>query len=768
MAKKLLLLLSFISATATLLSQEITRRDADSMVTALKKAKQGIQRIDLLLNLAQFHIFKPGELAIDFDSATVCIKEAAALNKTVKSPVASGYILFTESFLLNEKGEKDKARKALEQAITFLEAGNNKSYLGRAVYELSNHYSWENTQELVQKTALVKRSVQAFQEAGDLGRKAASLKMLGDLLNLNGDNQQAIEALKLCLLTYDSIGHKPLHGVYSLLARTYTAQTDYKNALDYALLALKTAEADGDNTMQMCQINNDIGLLYNRLKEFELSIRYYKAALDVAIKHDESSSIIVLMTGIAAGYNSLNQPKKALEFLESVPKKHVRPKNDDERIVLMVSYLRTHSGTKEPGRGQKYCDMLMKLVNNPDVAKGTKITAHRTLAGYCRRIKNYEAARFYLSKNKDLARGTAPVPVWVSLDLDVWHRLDAEQGRFREAYEHLKEYKLISDSIFNATKAKQLKQLEVQYETEKKDDSIRSKNSDILVLTQKNQIQQANLKQATIIKNVTIVGIIVAFIIAGLLYRQYTIKQKSNNVITLKNQQITIKNEQLQHLLTEKEWLLKEIHHRVKNNLQIVMSLLNSQSAHINNEPALTAIHDSQHRVHAMSLIHQKLYNTENVSSINMSSYIRELVSYLADSFDTKQRIRFELDIEPLEMDVSQAVPLGLILNEAITNSIKYAFPDKKNGMISISLAATGTNQYLLTISDNGIGIPVHVKNKKSGSLGMSLMQGLTEDLDGRFSIENNNGTAIEISFVSKPAAREIRTATAPFELVAQ
>ena len=163
------------------------------------------------------------------------------------------------------------------------------------------------------------------------------------------------------------------------------------------------------------------------------------------------------------------------------------------------------------------------------------------------------------------------------------------------------------------------------------------------------------------------------------------------------------------------------------------MSLLNSQSAYIENDVALTAIQDSQHRVHAMSLIHQKLYNSENVSSIDMSFYIRELVSYLADSFNTGQRIRFEFGIDPLEMDVSQAVPLGLILNEAITNSIKYAFPDDKEGAIIISLSKTGLHHYLLTISDNGIGMPAHIKNKKSGSLGMSLMAGLSEDLDGAF-----------------------------------
>ena len=178
------------------------------------------------------------------------------------------------------------------------------------------------------------------------------------------------------------------------------------------------------------------------------------------------------------------------------------------------------------------------------------------------------------------------------------------------------------------------------------------------------------------------------------------------------------------------------------------MSLLNSQSAYIDNAPALTAIHDSQHRVHAMSLIHQKLYNSENVSSIDMKFYIRELVSYLAESFNTGQRIRFEYDLEPLEMDVSQAVPLGLILNEAITNAIKYAFPNDRNGTITISLTNTSANNYLLTISDNGIGMPSQPGNRRAGSLGISLMTGLAEDLEGKFTIENDNGTRLKISFV--------------------
>ncbi len=275
--------------------------------------------------------------------------------------------------------------------------------------------------------------------------------------------------------------------------------------------------------------------------------------------------------------------------------------------------------------------------------------------------------------------------------------------------------------------------MQIAYQTEQKDKDFR-------LLEGKQKLTQVELHHSKAIRNWIIAGAGMLLIIAGLFYRQALVRKRNNKIVKTKNGQ-------LQHLVAEKEWLLKEIHHRVKNNLQIVMSLLNSQSAYIDNEPALTAIHDSQHRVHAMSLIHQKLYGSENVSTIDMSSYIRELTSYLGDSFNSGQRIRFELAIEPLEMDVSQAVPLGLILNEAITNSIKYAFPNDRSGVISISLSTTSPNQYLLVISDNGVGMPQQFNSKKAGSLGMSLMEGLSEDLDGRFSIENKNGTTIKISF---------------------
>ncbi|HKO80067.1 MAG TPA: sensor histidine kinase, partial [Chitinophagaceae bacterium] len=526
-------------------------------------------------------------------------------------------------------------------------------------------------------------------------------------------------------------------------------------ALFYMLKALKTAHAVNDSSMQLCQINNMLGVLYLRIDNKEMSVKYLNDALELAKKHRDEYSIFLLAINIAIPYNDLDQPEQALKALASIPESFLQTSGSLQKTLIGIAYLDTYTKLKQYDKARAWCDTVLKSLTNKKMGDQTRYNIYFAAANYYIDTKQYEKARHYLTKNADIWKKMNAENFKIE-DSRLWYKLDSAQRNFRAAFNHLHFYKTKMDSLFSANRVKQLQVLGVEYETAMKEDSIKLKDKDISLLTQKNNLQQANLKQAGLIKNVTIGGIVLAFIIIVLLYRQYRHKQKNNILITQKN-------EQLQHFLTEKEWLLKEIHHRVKNNLQIVMSLLNSQSAYIDNEPALTAIHDSQHRVHAMSLIHQKLYNAENLSSIEMSFYIRELVSYLADSFDTGQRIRFEYDIEPLEIDVSRAVPLGLILNEAITNAIKYAFPDGRDGVISISLAATAQHHYLLSIADNGVGMPSHYNNKKPGSLGMSLIAGLSEDLDGHFSIENNNGTILKISFVHDPGVKRPEIPAASF-----
>lgn len=216
---------------------------------------------------------------------------------------------------------------------------------------------------------------------------------------------------------------------------------------------------------------------------------------------------------------------------------------------------------------------------------------------------------------------------------------------------------------------------------------------------------------------------------------------------------INQKNDSLQNLLLEKdslieekEWLRKEIHHRVKNNLQTVMSLLKSQSAFLKDD-ALRAILDSQHRIYSMSLIHQKLYQSENVSTLDMAIYIPELVNYLRDSFDPKHRIRFVTEIDSIVLNVSQAVPIGIILTEAISNAMKYAFPDGVFGAITVKISKLPSNLILLVVADNGIGLPDGFDTNNKNSLGIRLINGLSKDIEAKLNIESSQGTTVSLEF---------------------
>ena len=208
-------------------------------------------------------------------------------------------------------------------------------------------------------------------------------------------------------------------------------------------------------------------------------------------------------------------------------------------------------------------------------------------------------------------------------------------------------------------------------------------------------------------------------------------------------------------MLNEKEWLLKEIHHRVKNNLHTINGLLDAQLSYLNTKEARMAISDSQHRVQAMSLLHQKLFNSESLSKVQMPEYISELIGYLEHAFSVEQKIQFDADIDKLEFGISHALPIGLILNEAITNAIKYAFGDEQKGVIHVRLKQQPANHFLLHISDTGRGLPEDFNIKRTQSVGMNLMQGLSEDINGVFAINNNHGTEINISFVYDFSAGE-------------
>jgi PAS domain S-box-containing protein len=208
--------------------------------------------------------------------------------------------------------------------------------------------------------------------------------------------------------------------------------------------------------------------------------------------------------------------------------------------------------------------------------------------------------------------------------------------------------------------------------------------------------------------------------------------------------------EQLMNSLKQKETLLKEVHHRIKNNLQVIISILNLQSYYIKDPAALEIFRQSQNRIRSMALIHEKLYKTENLSSINLENYISDIVKYLFSTYSSKDdQIKVEFLMEQIELDSNNAISVGLIVNELVSNCLKYAFPGKTKGTITISASINGELLFF-EVSDNGIGFPDNVNYKDTNSLGLQLVNTLVDQLYGNIKMINSSGTSFRISFPYK------------------
>ena len=207
--------------------------------------------------------------------------------------------------------------------------------------------------------------------------------------------------------------------------------------------------------------------------------------------------------------------------------------------------------------------------------------------------------------------------------------------------------------------------------------------------------------------------------------------------------------EALQASLKEKETLLKEIHHRVKNNLQVMSSLLNMQCQHLDDPTALDALKVSMHRIKTMALIHDKLYRSENLSSIYFPGYASDLAHDLISTYALSKDIVLNLDIDPVSLDIDTAIPLGLIINELVSNALKHAFKGEEAGMITIGLYTENTHATLV-VSDTGAGFPDEVDFMKTESMGMQLVVTLVEQLEGTIELKRNKGTEFTISFGMK------------------
>ncbi|MBC7919976.1 MAG: tetratricopeptide repeat protein [Ferruginibacter sp.] len=316
--------------------------------------------------------------------------------------------------------------------------------------------------------------------------------------------------------------------------------------------------------------------------------------------------------------------------------------------------------------------------------------------------------------------------------------------KYPEAYRHYRTGTMVLDTLAREEREKQVFNLQVQFDSERKGFEIER-------LQQRNQLQEAKAAMQVLIRNGSIAGLLGVSLLLGLLYNRFRLKQRANRELEIKQTEINQRNRQLQNSVEEKDTLLKEIHHRVKNNLQLISSLLSLQQQANQDEVVAGAIRESQSRVKSIALIHEKLYHSETLAKIDFHGYLRDLMEHLVGSFRARnQHISYSIGGENALFDIDTAVRLGLAVNELVVNALKHAFPDARNGEIRIHLTRQGPHQYQLSVADSGVGLPPPTEAQPTGALGLRLVGTIARQLNGQLRVErteNPTGSAFHLQF---------------------
>jgi two-component sensor histidine kinase len=306
---------------------------------------------------------------------------------------------------------------------------------------------------------------------------------------------------------------------------------------------------------------------------------------------------------------------------------------------------------------------------------------------------------------------------------------------------HLNKYIILRDSFEKEENLKELIDLQIANQIEEKENLIAENQKKI---TAKNN----EVLREKIIRNSLLVGGVLLIVIIIVIAYQLIKVNTQKKLLEVKNKKIKTRNSIIYKSLAEKDLLVKEVHHRVKNNLQIVSSLLKLQTLKTTNKDIQVSLGEAQDRINSMAVLHQLLYKNNQMTRLSFKDYLSTLITQISSSFSSiNKKILINVSLIELELDIDTAIPLGLITNEIMSNAYKHAFSELKEGVINIELGKQHKDTYFLKISDNGVGIPANFDLSSIESLGLDIVSILSEQIDAELKIFNNNGAHFEIVF---------------------
>ncbi len=512
-----------------------------------------------------------------------------------------------------------------------------------------------------------------------------------------------------------------LAAVYSVKANLYSDQGHYAKSMEAVSKALVMNE-ELEDTLGIIGAGSKLGYLLSEVGRYDEALEYHRQSRQLALLAGLENEMEIAYTNIALVHEKREYLDSALFYYSRAYELGEKDGDAYSRVLNRYNMANIYQRMKDPEASSPYviaCMNLADSIDNPALRSASR----RLLADLWIQQGKYAdsillldslkldtTAYFGLRDRKDV----------YSL-LSEAHKLN---GDFVRAFENLEIYKSISDSLLGLDSQNRLNELEVQYETAKQKQKIE-------MLDLESQTSQAMILQ----KDRTIlfggIGLVLVTLLSLILYlfiRKYLLQKR---VLAI--------------ALTDKDLLLREIHHRVKNNLQIVSSLLSLQGRSISDETALQAINEGKSRVRSMALIHQNLYQRENLTGVNVQDYMTKLVQELFQTYKVDEdQIGLETNIEALELDVDTLVPLGLIVNELIPNPLKYACPEGKQGTLIISLKQVD-DKMVLEVRDDGIGYEPN--DIHPNSFGQKMIGSLVKQLGGTMEADTTSGTYVKLVF---------------------
>lgn len=535
-------------------------------------------------------------------------------------------------------------------------------------------------------------SLTKFKKNGNKELEAKTLSYIGVIEDIQGNSVKAIHHLLQAIKIQEKYKYsKDLSFSYNNLGIAHFYQFNYETALVYYKKSLEIDKKRKDLKGEAGTLIN-IGLIYTYIDSIPKAEKNYKEALNVYTKLKDSIGLASTLNNLAKIEMANKNTLQAIEYYHS-----------------SLAYLESST-----------------LIE-------AKFTPYYGLANAYITLNVPHKAVNFAERAVELAK-TANARERLQYGYEILAEAHKKSGNDNLAYVNLKNYADLRDSLINEDRTNQIADMQTKYESEKKDRRI----IEVELKNQQEKGKRIQQEKETLEKqkalNYVLISLFSLLIILAIIIYAYRIKQRNNKLLTERN-------EAVEENLSQKETMIGEIHHRVKNNLQLITSILDLQARSLDNDEAKKAINDSQNRVRTMAIIHQKLYQQDDIYGISMNEYITSISKAIIDSSTEKNKlINFVFDISLIQLHIDTSIPIGLIITEIITNSVKYAFPTTQTGEIFISLKEE-SNQLELIVRDNGVGMENANESSNSTSFGLKMIKSLTRQLKADWSITTNNGT---------------------------